>query len=190
MSIFNSGDVLYSDVERCLTLPFAKKYGIAKTAKEIKKILRDARECQVIRENKDKITGVILFPVPYVELSLAIETARKKIKPSAKKPYIRNLEEYCYFDEYLFAGVIIHKPAEFFDDIICVKNNDRLSQTMVRYPDQIRNHIKKRASFYYLGSSIEGDDFYSGELDETVFNDLIVLTNKSKGDKYYFGVWK
>ena len=190
MRVLTNQDVLYSDIESCLTLPFAKKFGIATSVKEIHKLLRDARHCQVVRENEDTNTGIVPPSIPYFELKSIILLLKKKIKPSVKKPYVRNLDKYCFFDKYLFAGMIINKPADFFDDVIYVKGNDRVSQTLVRYPDQILQHILKGAAFYYLGSSTSETNKFSGELDENFFSDLLVISHKKRDEKHYFGVWK
>jgi len=190
MILFSNEDVLYSDVEKCLTLPVGKKFVIANSLKEINKLLRDARECQIVRDGADRITGVIPPNVPFYGLRDAINILKKRIKPTKKKKYIRNLEEYCFFDPYMFSGVIINKPAHFFDDVIYVAGNDRVSQTLVKYPEHILNHIKVGAAFYYLGSTFKGEEFSFKDGEEDYFSDLLMITDRTTGTSHYFGVWK
>lgn len=194
MSVFKRDYVLYQDIDKHLTLKFVKKHNIATSLKEIKSILREAKTFQILRDDAEEATAVVPSVVPSLRLT---ECIKKLLEHSSMK--VRNLENYCFFDPYAFSGIIIHKPKDFFDDVIYVGGNQRIGQTLVRYPQEIREYMQSGALFYYLGSTI-GNKTVNGSgyneessvahYDASYFSGLFTLRHKNKDVTHIFAVWE
>ncbi len=109
-----------------------------------------------------------------------------------KEELIRPLDGYFIFDETIFMGIDIVKPALFFgaDSVLYPKGRQRKTQALVKYPEAIADHIRKGRQFSYL-ETVEEDVIFTPDLEASIyFNNFFSITNSKSKKTSYFGVWE
>lgn len=121
-----------------------------------------------------------------------VDYLKKKKVIKAQEDIIRPLDGYFVFDENLFMGADMIRPALFFgeDAVLYPKGKIRKAQALVKYPEEIATYIKQGKMFAYLDTVEEGEPFTPSFEERTHFDTFVSITNSKNKKKSYFGVWE
>lgn len=179
-------ELLFDRARKSAFLGLKKKEtdDLLRTIKPLKMIVKGSElEFLDMRLVDASIKNLIGEMVKYLE--------KKKII-AKKDEIIRPLDGYYVFDENLFMGVDIVKPALYFGDdaVLYPKGRQRKAQALVKYPENIAEHIRQGRQFFFL-ETVEENEFFTPDLEEQLhFMSFFSITNAKSKKRSYFGVWE